>query len=251
MKAFLSKLIQLGFTSNEAAVYIAALQLETASAQSIAELAQVNRATTYSVLKSLMKKGLITEFRQAHELRYAAESPEVIHALLALEERELTARKEIALPIVNRLQVFFQKNEKKPRIRYVESEQGLRVLQQEFESLDDDLLQIVGLDTFRTLYGDLNGGEHLNKLSEQGRRIRSIMVTDSPISYPSSLNVECVTISPDLVSVKGEMTVCGDRVALFSYSDGLVAIDIISITIADMVRSTLELAWNEAKRLGK
>ena len=246
-----SKLVQLGFTQKEASVYFTALQLEVARANDIANLSGVNRATTYSVLKSLVSKGLITQIKQSGETRYAAESPNVIHSLLALQEQELTLRKQIASPIVNRLQVFFQRNQKKPRIRYVESAQGLSVMQKEYEQLDEDILQIVGYDTFVALYGDEVNENHQSELANQKRRTRSIFVTDQELSFPKSLNIEYATISPELAPVKGEMTVCGDRLALFSYSDGLVAIDIKSTVIAEMVRSTLELAWKEAKKWGR
>ncbi len=245
------KLVRLGFTQNEAAVYLALLQLDSALVQDIARLAQVKRVTTYSVLKSLVKKGLVSEFKKADELRYAAESPMIIQALLAVEERELTVRQELAAPLVERLQVFFQKNSKKPKIRYVDSLEGLRVMQKEFEQIGEDIFQIVGLDTFDKLHGRDVNREHLSHLEEKGRKIRAILVTDRVVASPKETNIEFLTISPSLVPIKGEMTVCGDRTALFSYSDSLVAIDIHSVTIAEMVRNMLELAWKEVERLNE
>lgn len=249
MDDLLTKLVQLGFTQKEASVYLTALQLEVACANDIAHLSGVNRATTYSVLKSLLQKGLVTELKREGELRYAAESPDVIHSLLALQEQELALRRQIASPIVTRLHVFFQKNQKKPRIRYIQSVQGLRMMQKEFEQLNEDILQMVGYDTFLTLHGDNSGELHQQTLTKQGRRIRAILITDKQVVFPEHLNIEYVTLSPSLFSVQGEMAVCGDRLALFSYADGLVAIDIVSKVIADTVRATLELAWQEAKRL--
>lgn len=249
MDDLIARLTQIGFSPKEAAVYFAALQLEVGSAPEIALLAHVNRATTYSVLRMLQKKGLVTEITSNGEHKFAAESPEIIHSLLAIEEQELHRRKQIAAPIVNRLHVFFRQKGTKPKIRYVESLEGLRIMQQEYESIGEDMIQIVGLDTFETLYGNSANEDHQGNLQEQGRKLRSILVTDQDVSFPPGFPIQFVTISPSLVSIKGEMTVCGDRVALFSYADGLVAIDITSATIANMVRSTLELAWKEAERL--
>jgi hypothetical protein len=36
---------------------------------------------------------------------------------------------------------------------------------------------------------------------------------------------------------------------LFSYTQGIIAVEIQSKTIADTARTVLEMAWNDAKRL--
>ncbi|MEK7458957.1 MAG: hypothetical protein AAB663_00970, partial [Patescibacteria group bacterium] len=56
-------------------------------------------------------------------------------------------------------------------------------------------------------------------------------------------------VSPSVLHVEGEVTVWHDRVVLFSYTNGIIAIEISSKTIADTVRGILELAWFAAEKL--
>lgn len=49
----------LGFSDNEAKVYLAALETGLSSAQDIADKAKLKRTTTYSVLDVLVRKGFI------------------------------------------------------------------------------------------------------------------------------------------------------------------------------------------------
>jgi sugar-specific transcriptional regulator TrmB len=53
-------LLDIGFTENEASVYLAALELKEALASSIAKRAGVKRPTTYVLLECLQRKGLVS-----------------------------------------------------------------------------------------------------------------------------------------------------------------------------------------------
>ena len=51
---------QLGFTKNEARLYLAVAEAGKANAQLIAKKVGLPRTTAYSVLDSLLKKGVVT-----------------------------------------------------------------------------------------------------------------------------------------------------------------------------------------------
>lgn len=57
-------LLDIGFTGNEANVYLAALELKEALASSIAKRAGVKRPTTYVLLECLREKGLVSSFKK-------------------------------------------------------------------------------------------------------------------------------------------------------------------------------------------
>ncbi|PIX62269.1 hypothetical protein CO057_02180 [Candidatus Uhrbacteria bacterium CG_4_9_14_0_2_um_filter_41_50] len=240
-------LASLGFSKKESAIYISALEQGIASAYQIGKRAGVNRATTYSILQSLTAKGLITPLLENGESRFRAETPQRILTLLHLQQKEIEQKRLLADEIVLRLSVFHNIASNKPVIKYFESYGGIKSLQKEYELLDSDMIQIVGLDTLKALRGTGTNVEHIKELEFRSSKIRAIVVTDDPDSVPEFDNVECVIIPTDLIDVKGEMTVCGDRLLLFSYTSGLIAVEIHSKTIADTARATLELAWQRAK----
>lgn len=241
---------RIGFSEKEARVYIASLQLGSSTVNKIAVISKVNRATAYSVLKGLSQKGLVIIEKDKDDIFYSPESPEVILRLLDAEQEELDQRKLTAESLLKRLTVFHNRESEKPKIRYIESVEGLRSMQKEYEAMEEDIIQIVGLDTFRALHGESVSDSHQNELSKSKRKVKSILVTESPVDFSEDFEIDYVCISPDLVSVEGEMSVCGDKLVLFSYSNHLIAVEITSRAIANTARATLELAWKEAGRWG-
>jgi sugar-specific transcriptional regulator TrmB len=71
----LKTLQTLGLTEKEARVYLAILELGTASAQSVANKSDVKKPTTYLALEELRKKGLVTKIPQPRKVIYRANSP--------------------------------------------------------------------------------------------------------------------------------------------------------------------------------
>jgi sugar-specific transcriptional regulator TrmB len=250
MQDLILDLIELGFSQNEAVVYVSALEFGQANAHQIGAKSGINRATVYSVLDSLKKKGLITFVSSGIERQYRAEAPSSILTLFELQERELEKRRFRAHDVITRLQVFHNTDASKPKIRYFERVTGLQAMQTEYEMLDQDMIQIVGLDTLKQLYDPARESEHAHELKRRNRKVKAIIVTKQDVSHLDKLdNFEYVVVDPDFVSVKGEMTVCGNRLVLFSYTQGIIAVEIQSKTIADTARAVLEMAWNDAKRI--
>lgn len=250
MREISLNLQRLGFAEKEAEVYLAVLNVGHARVNDIAEIGKVNRATAYSVLKNLSQKGLVTACRERGDIHYRAESPAVILSLLEMQQEELDQRKSVADTLVDKLKAIHNVDDHKPRIRYIETIEGLRAMQKEYELLGDDIIQLVGYDTFLNLHGDSAHQHHHQHLATGGRQVRLILVTNEVVDFDFNC-LECVTVSPDLMEVKGEMCVCGDRLILFSFSSNILAVEIRSPAIAGTVRASLELAWNEAKRLAK
>lgn len=239
-------LARLGFSDKEAAVYLAALELGNAGANEIARRSDINRATVYTVLDNLASKSLVTQVTQNGERRFVAESPSRIITLLHLQEEEIKDRSRLAHDLLPSLQAFYNASFAKPKIRYIEGVEGLRAMRREHEVGSGDIIQIVGLDAFRALHDSSASHEHQNQLAQHRRRVRSIIVTDRDFVPGQHLDIEYVVVSPTICPIKGEMTVSGDKLVLFAYTQGIIAIEITSQTIADVARSTLELAWKEA-----
>ena len=240
---------RLGFTENEARVYLALLHLGRARGSAVAQRSGVHRPTAYDVLKNLRKQGLVSVMKEGGDQVFIPEPPSRILANLYVKQQGIEEQRRLADPLVMRLQVFHNQSPTKPKIRYIESVEGLRLMQQEYEALDDDLIQIIGYDQFLKLHSPQVSKEHKQAMARKGKRIRSILITDLEVIPPERLNVEVICLPRILAPVDGEMTVCGDRLAMFSFSDGLIAVEIHSKAIADTARITLELAWKEAKRL--
>lgn len=91
MEIFKSELQKLGLSDKEARVYLAGLSLGAAPVQRIAELAKVNRATTYVIIESLNARGLFSSGKNGKKSLFTAHEP---HSLMAYIEREIASLHE-------------------------------------------------------------------------------------------------------------------------------------------------------------
>ncbi|MDA0208173.1 MAG: winged helix-turn-helix transcriptional regulator [bacterium] len=253
METSVEHLIALGFSEKDACIYLALLKKGSATAQELADVLGMPRGTVYSILSNLTARELISCYEHIGEVRrYFPGSPELILRMLQGEHEELRRRVAYAESVIPALSLLFSETLDRPRVRAFEGPEGVRVMQQEYEQLDDDILQMVGFDTFMNLYGDDFSKDHReNIIANPHRSIRSILVTDQKIVDAVSPGMHVITVSPTLFDVRGEMTVCGNRLATFSYDSGIMAVEITSKSIADTARASLELAFKEAERLSK
>ncbi|KKR30424.1 MAG: Transcriptional regulator, TrmB, partial [Parcubacteria group bacterium GW2011_GWC1_39_8] len=66
----------IGLSDKEAAVYLALLSFDKALVSDISEKAKIKRPTTYVILETLAKKGLVSESNIGKKTFYIAEPPE-------------------------------------------------------------------------------------------------------------------------------------------------------------------------------
>ena len=102
MNEHLVKLMEVGLTENEAKVYSCLLRKQTFTATEISQCCNVNRSRIYSVLESLISKGLCTE-KLGKIRRFKAASPEIAFDKLINEQNEklkiLNSLPELLSPI--------------------------------------------------------------------------------------------------------------------------------------------------------
>ena len=84
------KLINAGFSANEAKIYLTLLKLGEASVSQIAKNSGVKRSNTYHLLAALLSEGLVV-LRVADKMLYMPESPEKV--LQIVKQRLSTAEK--------------------------------------------------------------------------------------------------------------------------------------------------------------
>jgi len=196
----------------------------------------------------LMEKGIVLKTGDDQDEQvYIAESPDRLLFIIRRRMQEVEGQRRTVNDMIQHLRALHKTASARPHVRYIETVEGLRLIQQEFEEMGEDVLQIVGYDTYVQLHGADIADEHREVLKNKKKKIRSILVTDSKVSLPP--NIEFVALSPSMMPVTGEVSVCGNRVIMFSYISGLVAVEITSKSIADTMRATLELAWQRAKGL--
>lgn len=110
-----------GLTERESKVYLAALTLGTATANSISKYAKIERTTTYDILKSLIEKGIASYILKDKKKCFEVISPENLISILEANKKLLQS----ALPDFKALT---QKNIEKPQVRLFEGKLGIKNL---------------------------------------------------------------------------------------------------------------------------
>ncbi len=252
MDELIHQLTKIGFGESEGKCYLALLQFGSATVRQVSLTTGLSRSTVHRKFEDLMRKGVIMKQGEGEdEQRFIAEPPERLQSLIHHQIQELESRRRMVDRILGRLRAMHNTASARPKVRYIETIEGLRMVQRQFEEMKDDMIQLVGYDTFLELHQAPYADEHQGELAQSVRKIRSILITDKDISFPSTLNIEYVILSPESMPATGEMSVCGNRLLLFSYISGLAAVEITSASIAETARLTLELAWQRAKELGE
>ncbi len=254
MEILKKDLVKVGFSENEAEVYLALLERSDVTAGEVSRVVSCPRATVYTVLEQLGKKGVVLRLRRGEERVYRAEHPSYIHNLLEVQRLDLEGKMDFAQRLIPRLTPFFNDRGEKPSVRYFEGLKGLRALQQEHAQFTGDIIQIVAYDLFSLLHDPQMTKEYTQHLVEERQQIRAIILTekkcDEDFVKQFGLGMQAVCLSKDVLNFEGEMTVVGeDKLVLFSYSTSIMAVEITSKSVAGTARAVLELAWREANRL--
>ncbi|NTW30463.1 MAG: hypothetical protein HGA33_04235 [Candidatus Moranbacteria bacterium] len=118
------QLRKLGFSDNEAAVYLAALELGEASVQRISQKAKLKRTTVYGIVETLRERGLLKTTKNRKKTLYFAEDPRRLKELAREAERTADSILPSLLAITNLI-------DHKPKILFFEGIEGIKDIYKE------------------------------------------------------------------------------------------------------------------------
>jgi sugar-specific transcriptional regulator TrmB len=117
-----------GFSDKEIRVYLALLKHGPLPVRKIAAATDINRGTTYDILKSLKEQGLVSYYHQATHQYFVAEDPERLNDLLTEKQRVLeNARQELQATIPE-LRSMREVGGGKPVVKFYEGANGIRTI---------------------------------------------------------------------------------------------------------------------------
>ena len=235
---------QLGFSTNEATVYLAALSTGLTSAAHIAKKAGLQRTTTYSVLDYLVKRGVVGQSKVRGKTRFAAEPPEKLLVLVG----DIHIKLKKALP---ELEALYNKKGAKPKILFYEGREAI-------QSVYDDTLrekpkEILEWNTDAYFERFPKDHAYIAKRMELGIRARRLAGEGSVWQkkhqpYDRSELSETIIVPRDQFSPMVEVNIYNDKVAFMNYADEMSVI-IENKAIAEAMRQAYELSWRGGKSI--
>ena len=254
----LNELKKIGLSDNEAKVYLALLELGSATVQQIAKAAQVNRPTTYVQLESLMKDGLVTSFEKSPinknlkpKTYFRIEDPEYLQKLVSRERNQIDERERELKSVLPELSRLFATSGERPRVRFFDGVEGLKTMDEEFLKVKNKFIEgVSSLDDVRKVFPS-DTDNYTERRIKKGIRTRGIYASSrGPILKDSDSKMLRQTryVPPDKFPFSCDITVYDDSVAIASLRDKIFGVVIESKEIANSIRSLISMAWDAAEK---
>lgn len=119
---------KLGLTDKEMAVYLSLLEHGASSVRNLAGLANLNRGTTYDILKKLRQAGLVSFFHKDTRQNFTAEDPERILKLIAARGEELKEAEAKIRGLIPELKSLQEKGGGQPTAKFYEGKSGVKFI---------------------------------------------------------------------------------------------------------------------------
>ena len=229
-----------GLTPKESLLYLAALELGSASVQKIAAKASVKRSTAYEVLEDLRFKGLVTTFLKKHIRYYSAEDPSQV---MKLAESRVDTLKQ-ALPELN---AIVGKSRKRPSVRFYEGKDGIRQILKEI--LAENPTELLAFGSAADLFAEIIDFPVFFVRERLKRKIPiKVIHRDSPKARerqrlgPQELRE--VRIIPDTYPYHGIVYIWKNKIAQLSFKNDYIAVVTESIELAAIQRALFMNLWN-------
>lgn len=251
-RALEPELKKLGLSDKEAAVYLAALALGSTTVQQISRKARVARATTYLVLESLGRMGLVAHFIEAGKTMYVAEHPRQLDDLLRRRGDEITNQRGRLEQLLPKLEAVVRLQDDRPVVRYYEGIEGLRAMQSELVrhgrrggeasynlSPLDDLVTVFGSEDF--LY--------TRPRKARGLRAHTLFTTKSTkrkkefLASASGQLAERRFVPPEEYGSGSALSIYEGWVAIGTLRGRQGGVIIEGESTAAMMRELFEMAW--------
>lgn len=239
----LATLTHIGLDSKQAAVYVALLELGTASVASIASKAGLKRPTTYLIVDELIKLGLAAEVPQSKKTLFTSLSPEKL-----LED--IKKQQELALAVMPQLLAIQNTKKEKPFVQYFQGFEGISFVYSKIWEQGEVWFFGNIAKVFKT---DPKGLKEFVKKTKEKQVLVREMLTDNREAREYADTWRATTekhliryIPQDITFPVGDSAVFGDSVVFFSFAPVPLAVEVRSKEISGTFRSMFELAWRNA-----
>ncbi len=206
---------KIGLTKNEAAIYLALLEMGTSNISQISEKTSIHRPLIYKAIPTLLEKKLITQTQKLKSVVYGAEPPnrlETIFDDLKMDFFEMLPDMEDT----------YSSSETKPKIRFLEGKDGTKRI------YDDVVRSLKKGDTFYRYSSD-KGGQYkkykyfprIYKQMRDEKKLQRIVITNEETAKNKkpSLDRFFKVLPKDFGSFEHDVTeiIYGDKVAFIDY----------------------------------
>lgn len=243
LREYRKRLVDLGVTDKEAAVYLALLQNGASTADETAKLANLNRSTTYVQIKTLMHLGLASTFKEGKKTYFAAESPNNLERVLEAKSAELEFRKSQAQMLVPELMNIFTTSGTRPVVRSFEGKEGLASMRNEILDMKDkEFYAATSFSAMLKIFSKKELDAFSKKRAKKGLTSHTIYNYEGPEEKPEGKQ-RLLQVSEKEFPFSADVYVYDNKVAFAATTGQVVGVIVESASIAQTMRTIFEIIW--------
>ena len=241
----LTDLLKLGLTSEEAKVYLAALEINGGPVSNIARKAGVNRVSCYHTLENLLEKNLLSQYNKNGVKYFSPEPPEQFI-------RRAEEQVNIAKVLLPELQSLSSSLAFKPKIRFYEGQDGVERVFSESLAAQGEILGYTNLKNVIEFFPQFFASYTKTRLKKgiktrylSPTTVESVHVLDRFIPPDTDPNlVELLLVNKDQFPFENEILIFNNNVGIVSLNkDELLGLIVESPTFARTMKAVFDLAW--------
>ncbi|MDB5204522.1 MAG: transcriptional regulator TrmB [Candidatus Taylorbacteria bacterium] len=236
-----NELKHLGFSDTESAVYLALLELGSATNSKIAQKSGLNRITAFEVLKRLSQKGIVSGFKMKGVMYFGALNPQI----LIKQQRESLGLLEKGLTELIQNKADY----KRPKITTYSTKEGLKQIYEETLLSNTEILTFINSKDLRDYFGNDYIENYVKQRVKKGIKIRGFWPDDEVGRRDKNEEGDAlreVRFLPKGQSVQNEVMIFDDKVVMLSTKDEM-GIVIKNQSIAESLRTVWEMLWEKSQ----
>jgi len=231
-----------GLNEKEAKVYLACLELGSATVQEVSDKAGVKRTSVYNFLEDMKARGFITEVKHGKRILLNAEDP---HALLKKADEQ---KKQLEEMLPEFLSIYNLPGEK-PKVKFY---QGAEELKRVYADTLKEGSPIYLISDYEQMFEALEPEwmwEYAKRRTEKGIKAFSIAKEGTRAQEVKIKDTEQLreTRFVKEVDFETEINIYNNKVALLSFRRPYAGVIIEDRAIAMTMRSMWTLVWNSLR----
>lgn len=241
---------EIGLSEKEAEVYIALLQGDNFSVIEIAKITKIKRSTIYPLIKSLSKKGLVSETTTNKKTNYQAESPERLETYVEEQKLILEENSKKLKDIIPQFKSIQRQTGERPVVKYFEGKEGITSVNEDIfkdPTLNDDTYIIYPKDLVDEIFKNDETKKIKNTRIKNKIKAHSLYTMKNG-SIPSDEMSERTKIDGEKYPISCDITIYKDKVRIATLGKNLSGIYIQSSDLAETLRSMFKLIKDSIKK---
>lgn len=242
-----STLEEAGLAGNEVKVYLALLELGSATAGDITKKSGVNRTNVYDALERLIEKGLVSYVIQANTKYFEAANPKRIIKYLDEKNKELERKKKQVQTILPELELKRKLSKEPQEATIYKGKKGLKSVAEDILITKKELLVFGAEGKFVDIFKHYAAQWHMrrDKLNIPLKIIfnEKLRKKKSKAEFPMAK----LRFNDHIYETPATTWIYGNKVAIVVWSEQPITTLIRSKEVAQSYRQFFKILWNDSK----